>query len=219
MIAELHNLSSLVLAVSWVVIYILMIRRGFLDKSYGMPMIALCLNISWEFNFTFLTDIETVYRMTNGFFFLFDFGVLYTCFRFGRGDFEWPLMRKWFPQVLAASLAISFAGVFLFVRAFDDTYGGLFAALNTPVYSALLISMLLRRNSVKGQSLYIGLAIFIGDAGAYIPTLYAHQVGWASTPLLWIHTFMITTLVLHAAYIVIYWHIARRDGINPWKRL
>ena len=30
-----------------------MIRRGFLDNTYAMPLVALC-NVSWEFIFSFL---------------------------------------------------------------------------------------------------------------------------------------------------------------------
>ena len=219
MIEHYHNLSSLVLTVSWVLIYILMIRRGLLDRSYGMPMIALCLNICWEFNFTFLTSIEPVFRVFNGLFFFFDLGVLYTCFRFGKDDFDWPLLKAWFRPILVSCLALSFACVFFFVRAFGDTYGGLSAAIIMPVYSALLIAMLLRRNSVRGQSLYIGLAILFGDSSGYLPTLYARQMGWTSTPVLWINTAIVVTLLLHVLYIALYCYVARRDGVSLWGRL
>jgi hypothetical protein len=218
-IEQLHNLSSLVLTLSWVLAYVLMIRRGFLDKSYGMPMIALCLNVSWEFCFTFLTDIETTYRIANGVFFVFDAGVLYTCYRFGREDFDWPILRARFGTFLTAGLLLALVGVYLFVTAFDDTYGGLFAAINTPLYSALLVAMLLRRNSVRGQSLYIGLAILVGDAAGYIPTLYAQQQGQVDVPPLWIGTYYAYTLLLNVAYVGIYCYIARRDGVRPWRRL
>lgn len=219
MLARLQPASSLLLVGSWIAIYVLMTRRGVLDKSYGMPIAALCLNISWEFNFAFLTAIEPVYRIGNGLFFLFDLGVLYTCFRYGAEDFDWPILRRWFKPIVSFTLAASLLGVILFVRAFDDTYGGLFAALNTPLYSALLIAMLLRRDSVRGQSLYIGLLVLIGDSAAYIPTLYAHEQGWAATPVLWIHTFMIATLLLHVLYVALYVYVARRDGIDLWRRL
>jgi len=32
-----------------------MIRRGFKDKTFGMPFAALCANISWEAIFAFVT--------------------------------------------------------------------------------------------------------------------------------------------------------------------
>jgi len=219
MIEEFHNLSSLVLTLCWIFAYVLMIRRGFLDKSYGMPVIALCLNVSWEFCFTFLTQIEMMYRVANGLFLAFDLGVLYTCYRFGRDDFKWPILKGRFFSFLTVSLGLSLVGVYLFVTAFDDTYGGLFASINTPLYSALLVAMLLRRNSVKGQSIYIGLAILVGDAGGYLPTLFAQQQGQVDVPTLWISTYYAYTLLLNAAYVAIYWYIAKRDGVQVWKRM
>jgi len=219
MVDQLHNLSSLILTLSWVVAYVLMIRRGFLDKSYGMPMVALCLNVSWEFCFTFLTDIEVTYRVANGLFLAFDLGVLYTCYRFGRDDFDWPILKERFLTFLTSTLALSLVGVYLFVTAFGDTYGGLFAAINTPFYSALLIAMLLRRNSVRGQSLYIGLAILIGDAAGYLPTLFAAKQGMVDVTPLWISSYYAYTVLFNIAYIGIYWIIARRDGVNPWTRM
>jgi len=32
----------------WTLTYLIIIRRGFIDKSYGMPLAALSANISWE---------------------------------------------------------------------------------------------------------------------------------------------------------------------------
>jgi hypothetical protein len=37
----------------WALAYVLIIRRGFLDETYGMPFVALCANVSWEFIFSF----------------------------------------------------------------------------------------------------------------------------------------------------------------------
>ena len=39
----------------WSATYILIIKRGFKDKTFGMPMATLCANISWEVIFTFIT--------------------------------------------------------------------------------------------------------------------------------------------------------------------
>nr|WP_222707310.1 hypothetical protein [Pontibacter qinzhouensis] len=41
--------------VFWTLAYLLLLRRGYIDKSYGMPMVALCANISWEFIFGLFT--------------------------------------------------------------------------------------------------------------------------------------------------------------------
>jgi hypothetical protein len=38
----------------WILTYVCIISKGFKDKTYGMPLIALCANISWEFIFSFI---------------------------------------------------------------------------------------------------------------------------------------------------------------------
>jgi hypothetical protein len=40
--------------VLWTITYLLIIRRGVLDRTYGMPLVALCANLSWEFIFSFV---------------------------------------------------------------------------------------------------------------------------------------------------------------------
>jgi hypothetical protein len=38
----------------WILAYVCIISKGFKDKTYGMPLIALCANNSWEFIFSFI---------------------------------------------------------------------------------------------------------------------------------------------------------------------
>ena len=38
----------------WILAYVCIISKGFKDKTYGMPLIALCANISWEFIYSFV---------------------------------------------------------------------------------------------------------------------------------------------------------------------
>jgi len=203
---------------AWAVAYGLMIRRGLRDHSYGMPMIALCLNVSWEAYFTFFADLPMAARAGNGAFLLFDLGVLYTCFRFGRKDFDWPLLTGHFTAILTATLGIAFVLVYVFISSFND-YGILITLLLQLNYSTLLIAMLIRRNSVKGQSLYIGLLILLGDACGLYTAPYTQKMYQPDVPLTWIFTVYGYVLLAHIAYLLLYVHVARRDGIDPWRRL
>jgi hypothetical protein len=38
----------------WSLAYIFIIVRGFKDRTPGIPVLALCANISWEFIFSFI---------------------------------------------------------------------------------------------------------------------------------------------------------------------
>ncbi len=49
----------------WTATYILIIRRSILDRTYGMPLAALCANISWEFIFSFILPSASIQRIVN----------------------------------------------------------------------------------------------------------------------------------------------------------
>ena len=51
---ELELVLKLGSGVSWTLVYILIINRGFQDRTFGMPLTALCANLSWEFIFSFI---------------------------------------------------------------------------------------------------------------------------------------------------------------------
>lgn len=51
---DLDLALKLGLGVSWTLAYMLIIKRRFQDKTFGMPLTALCANLSWEFIFSFL---------------------------------------------------------------------------------------------------------------------------------------------------------------------
>ena len=218
MIAPLFHTMALTSLFSWIIAYALMTRRGIKDRSYGMPVTALCVNLSWEFHFTFLTDLPVKSCIPKALLLLFDLGVLYTYLRYGRDDFDWPILKKRFLSFFALILAVSFTLHYFFVTSFHDR-GGMVTLWVMILYSTLLIVMLIRRNSVKGQSLYIGFFILTGDISGYVIMLYLQQHVQKEIPLAWIHASLTYVLLAHISYILLYYHVARRDGINPWTRL
>lgn len=215
---QVRAILALVSYVSWTAAYVLMIRRGIKDKSFGMPIVAACIDVSWEFYFTFVSDIDVRYRVPNGLWFFTNLGVLWTCFHYGREDFEWPLFRRYFKPVVLVMLGSAFVLVFAFVRAFEDTYGAMSASFAMLVYSTLLPVMLIRRNSVKGQSLYIALGILIGDAVAVPLNFHAALVVQPNAPLLWAQVVSAYAVVMHVIYAVMVWGVSVREGLNPWRR-
>src|SRR4029453_9816635 len=71
----------------WYVAYVLIIYRGFKDRSYGMPVTALCANVAWEGLGSFVLPVGPVARGTNIMWFVTDLVILYTCLRYGADDF------------------------------------------------------------------------------------------------------------------------------------
>ncbi len=61
MLAALNDQQSLgfcfaaLSSVFWTVAYVAIVRRGFHDKTFGMPIVALSANLTWEILFFILT--------------------------------------------------------------------------------------------------------------------------------------------------------------------
>lgn len=89
----------------WDATYILMTRRALATQSYGMPLLALASNVSWELVYVFYVcemPLETV-----GFLFwlILDVGLVYTTVRFGEADWRGGRM-SWVGRHIAGILAV-----------------------------------------------------------------------------------------------------------------
>jgi hypothetical protein len=149
--------------VLWTLAYLLMIRRGFLDRTYGMPLVALCANLSWEFIFTFVYPHDLPQRAVNVVWFSFDLVILLQLFLYGPREFA-DLPRRAFYAVLALALATSFGAVLTVTLEFDD-FDGVYSAFGQNLMmSILFIAMLRSRGSLRGQSVGIALLKMGGTA-------------------------------------------------------
>jgi len=212
------NLLAVVATSVWLTVYALMIRRGFKDKSYGMPVTALCFNISWEIYFAFLAGLPPVGQVGNIIYLILDLGILYTCWLYGREDFDWPILKKHLHSYILLTIPASFVLIYMFIKSFND-YGILSTLLVEMLYSSLLIAMIIRRNSVKGQSFYIGLLILIGDILGNSIVPYTQRNFQPDVSLSWIYVCVSYIILCNIAYLLLYYKVARRDGINLWRRL
>ena len=71
----------------WSATYILIIKRGFKDKTFGMPFAALCANISWEAIFSFVMPHSAPQIYINYVWFALDAVIVYQFLKFGRREF------------------------------------------------------------------------------------------------------------------------------------
>lgn len=167
----------------WTVTYLLIIRRSLLDRTYGMPLAALCANIAWEFLFAFAHPSPGVQRIVNIVWFLLDAVIFYTLLRYGPKEFV-RLSRAAFYAVVALSLATALGGVAVVSGQFDH-WQGIYAAFGQNLMmSALFVAMLYQRGSLRGQSAAIALFKLLGTACASLEFfLYASPA--YRNPLLW----------------------------------
>jgi hypothetical protein len=187
----------------WSLAYILIILRGFRDRSYGMPLAALGANITWEFMFAFIHRGGGVQEVVNVVWFGLDVLILYTVLRFGRREFPDLSAPVFYATVV---LAIVVAGVFVaLVSAEFDNWAGVYAAFGQNfMMSVLFIAMLYRRRSTRGQSIGIAIAKMVGTACAsaqfffYGPAEFQNAVLYA----LYLGCFAFDALYLACLYAV-----------------
>ena len=93
---------------------------------------------------------------------------------------------------------------------FEDYHGLIAAYFQNALMSVLFCAMILERNSLAGQSLYIALCKFVGTSMTLV-------YGEPSNALLQWCYFLIMTFDL--AYIGLILRVAKRDGVRVWQRL
>jgi len=184
----------------WTTAYILIIRIGLRDRTYGMPIVALAANLAWEFIFSFVRPTAGFQQMVNIVWLLFDVGILATVVRFGPREFPW-LSRRAFLAGLAGTIAVAYLGVDAVSRQFDNG-DGFFAAFGQDLMmSGLFLSMLMARRSLRGQSVAIAVCKLVGSAFASAGT-WVHERnvpihhGWL-LPYLYV-----TILLVNATYVL-----------------
>jgi hypothetical protein len=151
----------------WTFTYILMIRRGFLDTTYGMPLVALCANISWEFIFSFLYPHGPVQRPVNIVWFSVDLVILFQIVRYGPREFD-DLSKRAFYAMFGLALVTSFCTVLSVTYEFDDWDGAYSAFGQNLLMSVLFLAMLRARQSPRGQSVFIALSKMFGTGLASV---------------------------------------------------
>lgn len=145
----------------WSVTYLLIIRRGFKDKTFGMPMAALCANISWEAIFAFVTPHDPPQLYVNYIWFALDVVIVLQFLKYGRNEF--PNIQRWqFFAMFALGISIAAPMILAVNFQLQDEVGAYAAFGQNLMMSVLFVTMLINRNGVKGQSFYIGLFKMVG---------------------------------------------------------
>jgi len=198
--------------ICWTLTYILIIRRGFLDKTYGMPLAALCANISWEFIFAFLLLVPSPQNYVNVVWFGFDAVIVFQFLRYGRSGFKGILPDRYFYPLFVVSLVVAFGGVLTMSYEFQDLIGKYAAFSQNLMMSILFVAMLVRRNSVSGQSLYIALLKMIGTL---LPSILFFMMN-SSAPFM--NYLFVTIFAFDLIYVIALYLKLKEAGIRPWAR-
>ncbi len=164
--------------ICWTTVYLDGIRIGFKQRTYAIPFWALALNIAWEILNTVLGFRELgpqIQTWINAVWTLFDFGILYTYFRYGRKWFPSNVQQRWFIPWSLLALVTAFVIQYFFIAEFGLLRGRAYAAFSQNLLmSVLFIAMLVQRGSTEGQSLTIAVNKWIGTLA---PTVLIGIIG------------------------------------------
>jgi len=145
----------------WSATYVLIIRRGFKDKTFGMPMAALCANISWEVIFTFVTPHEAPQIYVNYIWLSLDSVIVWQFLKYGKKEF--PNISRWqFYAVFVLGITTATSMILAVNYQMQDNSGAYAAFGQNLMMSILFVTMLINRKGIDGQSFYIALFKMIG---------------------------------------------------------
>ncbi|WP_417588251.1 hypothetical protein [Pararhodobacter oceanensis] len=233
-------ISSHIATYGWTLTYIAIAYRGFQDKSYGMPIVALSLNLPWEIIFAYVITphgsadsllVPYGALKAQGAFTLWatlDLLILYTYFKYGYKYFETQYnisKAQWIIFSLAMltfGTAIVYNGGMFFMQ-FEEYFNHdqiegakVIAFAQNALMSIAFIAMFYARGgSVEGQSFTIAWAKWIGTSmSGGIAYIIARPDEWY-----FVGTFIIAIFIADLYYMFIIYRALRRKGINPWTRL
>jgi hypothetical protein len=163
---------TVITGVAWTIVYINAIWIGFRQKTFAIPLLALAINFAWELTYVVFdlktavavpNDINVAWAIIEVFWALFDLLIVYTFFRFGRSEFPSFLTKRMFVAGSILVFGAAFAVQWLFIAEFGTSiavdYSGF---LQNLLMSGLFIAMFFARRGLRGQSLTIAIAKWVG---------------------------------------------------------
>lgn len=203
---------TLISGISWTVVYLDLINRGFRDRTYGMPLFALAFNIAWEFIFGFLVGGGfSIQRIVNITWFVLDAIIVVTYFRYGRREYP-ATVQRWFMPWSVTAFVVAFVVIFATNLEFPDFWGARYSAFaQNLLMSVLFIAMLFGRNGVRGQSMTIAIFKWLGTLA---PTIQVY----AQTGSNLILALGVAVFVYDVIYIAMLYRQFAEAGLNPFTR-
>jgi hypothetical protein len=175
------TLFALISGIFWTITYLLILQLSRQDRIIGMPMVALCMNISWEFIFSFIYPSDRPQLYVNYIWFCFDIVIAIQYLKLNKSAFVKYLPRKLFYPAFCSVLAIGFFNMLFATTELGTKLGSHYTAFEINlIMSVLFIYILLSSDRTQGQSIYIAITKMIGTAFASVMS----YLEFPSSPLL-----------------------------------
>ncbi len=197
--------------VLWMVAYAALIVRAHRDKAYGMPMLALCLNITWEsVAFLYAPRPVALWAVIEGLWLVIDAVILWQFLRYGRDTALPPALRRYFYPMTVITLAACFIGHYTWLKFWDDKLLFVNAFIINLVMSVLFVQLWWKRHpQQRGLSLtaawckLAGTALTSIQCGIFLPRVMGDQAfreSWAFTWFLYVAIFIVDCVYVYLLY-------------------
>ena len=165
----------------WSITYLKAIIIGFKQKTYAIPMPIICLNISWEFLYTFIyPNSVALATVLNGFWFGLDVLVLFTLLLYGKQAQVWQPIKKIFYPLIPFTITAAVIGFITFRTYYGDITGTESAYfLNLWISLAFIMFLYYRRETLIGISYALAWFKMLGTV---FTTIVIHFTYWTVKP-------------------------------------
>ncbi|MGH3889633.1 MAG: hypothetical protein ACRDSZ_24235 [Pseudonocardiaceae bacterium] len=193
-------------------IYLMAIRRGFLDKYSTLPVLAACANVSWEVTYAFVYPIDPQMRIVLFFWLPLNLVLLWQAIRYGRKDFP-GMSRAVFGCMVIGWFAFTLSFMIVATREFDDRVGAYTTVFVVVLMEALFIVMLRARRSTVGQTMYIAVLKTVIDSAGAVGLIAWYPNRWL------LYQMIAAELTLDLIYIALLYRQFKAEDVNPWQKV
>ncbi len=182
-------LFDVYLMIFWCVTYIECIRIGIKEKTYCMPLLALCMNLCWEalslVDYSLLSGYDIFAYSLYGVWTLLDLGIVATYIVYGKQEFL-KSIKGLSPTrrigtgggfvVYSLGMLALVLTIILTMYATIDNWKLYFSFSDNVIMSVLFIAMYYIRGGKRGQSLSIAITKCIGTLCATMTMILAGRL-------------------------------------------
>jgi hypothetical protein len=197
----------------WTVAYGFFIHRGIRDRAHSLPMLAICLNISWEaMAIAVLPNPVIAWTILEWSWLLIDIGLLALLWKYGARNMKVPEIRARFHPIVVTLVVACLIFQLSFVLMFGDMLGFIVAFVINLVMSVLFVFLYFeRRDDLRGLSYpgawlkMLGTACTSIQCANLLPLLRPDIPSWHFMLVLYVGIFLFDAL-----YVWLLWGARRR---------
>jgi hypothetical protein len=145
--------------ICWAVAYILIIIQCFRQKTYGLPLAAIAMNITWEIQYSLIEPprcdngtVDVVKQAMILAWVVLDLFLVYQLYRYGRAEQHIAEIRRHFPLVVTGTILLAAVGHLAFSTYDQARALPVSGMIINFVMSILFVGMAYNRPHLRGLS-------------------------------------------------------------------